>query len=169
MVKFYFTSSLTNCTSDTSIEIIVHPIPVASIIGSDSICAGTNTYLSPTYGGTWLSSNNSIATANEEGVVFAENAGNVRFIFTSEANCVSNPTDWIEVLDDPEIYMIGKDSLCIDEYALGFPVNGGTWVSSNPSVASVSQYGVITALQPGVADFYFISDTTGCASEVSLH
>ncbi len=168
MVKFYFTSSLTNCTSDTSIEIIVHPIPVASIIGPDSICAGTNTYLSPTFGGTWLSSNNSIATANEEGVVFAENAGNVRFIFTSEANCVSNPTDWIEVLDDPEIYMIGRDSLCINDYALGFPVNGGTWVSTNPSVASISQYGVITALQPGVADFYFISDTTGCASSEIL-
>ena len=32
----------------------------------------------------------------KKGVVSAENAGKVRFIFTSEANCVSNPTAWIE-------------------------------------------------------------------------
>ena len=43
-VRFYFTSTLSNCTSDTSIEVVIHPIPVAAIIGPDSICAGTNTF-----------------------------------------------------------------------------------------------------------------------------
>lgn len=168
IVRFVFTSSLTGCASDSSIEVVVHPIPVATITGNDSICVGTNTWLSPTLGGTWTSSNPTIATANEEGVVLGHNAGNIRFTFTSFANCVSNQTNPIEVLDDPEIYMVGQDSLCINEYALGFPVNGGTWVSTNPSVATVSPFGVIVALQPGVADFYFISDTTGCASSEIL-
>lgn len=168
IVRFIFTSSLTGCASDSSIEVVVHPIPVASITGNDSLCVGTNTWLSPTLGGTWTSSNPTVATANEEGVVLGHNAGNIRFTFTSFANCVSNQTNPIEVLDDPEIYMVGLDSLCINEYALGFPVSGGTWISTNPSVASVSLHGVIVAHQPGFADFYFISDTTGCASSEIL-
>ncbi|MBK8852904.1 MAG: Ig-like domain-containing protein [Saprospiraceae bacterium] len=47
------------------------------------------------------------------------------------------------------------------------PSSGGTWVSLNPTIASVSNSGVITALSQGTARFIFTNSTTNCASDTS--
>ena len=53
--QFIFTESGTGCVSDPSTAVTVLIKPVVQITGSNAICAGSTTTLSPTSGGSWQS------------------------------------------------------------------------------------------------------------------
>ena len=69
------------CIAVTSATIGVSPLPIVSIAGSDSICDGGTTLLSPTTGGIWTSSNYSIALVSNSGVVSGISPGTATFTF----------------------------------------------------------------------------------------
>jgi len=73
--------------------------PTASITGTNSIIIGATTTLSPTSGGTWASSDETVATVTNEGVVTGVSTGIATFIFTaSTTGCSSLPTPEITVI-----------------------------------------------------------------------
>jgi len=47
------------------------------------------------------------------------------------------------------------------------PTTGGTWTSSNPFIASVTNTGVVTGLSAGTATFTFTNTITGCNATTS--
>jgi len=47
------------------------------------------------------------------------------------------------------------------------PGSGGTWVSSNPLVATINNAGLITGLTAGTATFTYIETATGCINSTS--
>ena len=166
--SFIFTVSGTECTSDPSAPVTVNQKPTTSIIGSNPICIGASTNLSPSSGGTWTSNNPSIASVSNDGIVSAINAGSSTFVFTELATgCTSLPTLAVVVNPKPLISLSGDSVLCIGETSQLTSSEAGTWTSVNPSVASVNNSGLITAIGPGQSAFIFTSLATGCSSNQS--
>jgi len=65
----------------------------------------------------------------------------------------------------PTVSLNGSDNICVQEtrQLTLTPVGGsGTWASSNPSVATVTNVGVVTGVAQGTATFTFTNSTTQC-------
>lgn len=160
-----FTDSFTGCTSE-SIEINVNPLPEVEITGSDSICVNGTTSLTPSTGGTWVSSNPVVLTIDNSGNATANAVGSATLTYTDiSTGCASLPSDTVWVLEDPEVEFTGDDRLCVGESSSVSPNTEGTWVSNNPVIATIiANTGLITAVSQGVATFTYTNATTGCAA-----
>jgi len=69
--------------------------------GPFSVCLGATTTLTPTTGGTWTSSNPSVATVDNAGVVTSVAAGTTTFTFNSTSTGCSNTTGMLTVITPP--------------------------------------------------------------------
>jgi gliding motility-associated-like protein len=78
--------------------------------------------------------------------------------FSSRANII------IRINPLPEVGIEGAENICEQATVTLFPITGGTWVSNNPDIASVSANGTVTALKAGVATFTFTDENTGCSA-----
>ena len=163
---FTYTSTA-GCASDPIVSIAIMPRPTVNITGPDEICIGTTTTLSPTTGGTWVSSADTVATVSAGGVVTGVAPGVATFTFISDDGCVSLPTGAITVNPRPTLVLNGPNSICVGATTNISPTTGGTWVSVNPTIASITNAGVITGLAPGESRFIFTQTGTGCISDTS--
>jgi uncharacterized protein YjdB len=84
--RFVFTSAISGCKSQPTDVIKVKTPPYINITGSNIVCRGQTTQLSPSVGGAWSSSNNTIANVSNNGLVTTLSSGNVYFTFTSIVN-----------------------------------------------------------------------------------
>ena len=104
-------SGIGGCTATASTTVTVNPLPV--ITGPTSVCTGYMIQLLPSSGGTWISSNNSVATITNAGVVTGVIPGMVTFTFTNTATGCSStspgsyrvkPTPVSTITTSPTIY-----------------------------------------------------------------
>ncbi len=161
--------TLTNTCGSTSVidTITVMPLPSAGAIsGASSVCAGATTTLTETVpGGTWSSAAGSIATISGGGVVTGVSSGSVFMSYSVTNTCGTSTANYfLLVLPLPSAGTItGIDSLCPNSTtALADVITGGTWVSTNSAIASVSATGVVTGMTPGTATiFYVVSNACG--------
>ncbi|MBK6365583.1 MAG: Ig-like domain-containing protein [Saprospiraceae bacterium] len=58
----------------------------------------------------------------------------------------------------------GPTDICVGGVSNLLPSTGGTWNSSHPMIASVTNGGVVTGLVAGTASFVFTHAVTGCTS-----
>ncbi|MCL2290143.1 MAG: Ig-like domain-containing protein [Bacteroidetes bacterium] len=81
------------CVNDNAeITITVNPLPTVSITGANTICVASTTQLSPTIDGTWVSSDETVATVDNTGLVTGVSAGSATFTFTDNVTDCSNTT-----------------------------------------------------------------------------
>lgn len=166
ITSFTFVDDLTGCSSPATADFVVgEPAPVTS--GASQICVGEQTNVFPSTGGTWTSSHPLIANVDNDGLVTGISPGSAVFYYTEAGGCTSAPTDSTEVTPGPDTDIGLDDELCIGETIQILPSAGGTWVSSDALVATISNSGLVTAIGPGVANFTFTSNTTGCSSQPS--
>ena len=166
-VVFTYTETATGC-STASEPFTITDVPVTNVSGASDICVGEITNLAPTVGGVWTSSNPAVATIENNGTVVGLQAGTATFIFTDiSSGCESAPSDPVTVLPAPAASIVGSDQACIGETLTLSPSTGGSWTSTNPTVATVSNSGVVTAISQGSARFRFTSATSGCTSELT--
>ncbi len=165
--RFIYTEGVSGCISDTSIMISILARPVVSFDGSAEVCVGENTHLSPAYGGIWTSLNPDLASVTIDGEVTALSQGLARFVYQEIGGCESLPTDNLIIHAVPEITFAGSTVLCPGESSLIVPTTGGTWISTNPSVASIDNNGVINSVGFGVAKFIYTETSSGCTSDTS--
>ena len=93
-------------------------------------------------------------------------AGSANFTFTlTSGSCASVPTQDIIVKPKPTVQITGLDDICIGMSTSLSPISGGTWTSSIPSVASVSNTGVVFGISAGQTTFSFRSNDTQCLSD----
>ena len=165
-VTFTFTNTTTGCVSMATAGVTINALPVVSVTGPTTLCVGTTTNLTPTSGGTWASSNSTIASVTNSGVVTALAEGSVYFTFTKNAapNC-SASTATVTVNPLPIVNITGDNVICVGETTNLSPVSGGTWSSTNPALATVTNAGVVTAVAAGSVTFTFTNTTTGCTSQ----
>lgn len=135
------------------------------ITGATDICNGSTTLLAdPTTGGTWSSSNTSVAIISTGGSVVALSPGTTTITYYITATgCYTTRTETI----NGALPISGVSTLCdglTATYANATP--GGTWSSSNPIIATVgSSSGIVTGIAPGTA---YISYTVPCGSVVKM-
>ncbi len=167
-VTFVFTENGSGCTSEDSDPIIIHGKPSVIVDGPTTICKGGTTSLLPNTGGSWVSSNDNIATVNNAGLVTGVEVGSASFIFTLAATgCSSDATLPVSVSPAPTAEITGDTIICIGSYTTLSPTIGGIWTSNNPSIATVTNDGIVTAIAPGKTTFTFVETATGCPSETS--
>lgn len=138
----------TGCFDTDDITITVDKsAPVVNITGSNSICIGSTTTLSPTTGGTWSSSDPAAATVTSAGIVTAVSAGSATFTFTATANGCSSTTAAVTVKPTP----VGSATPASQTICSGEPSNialnsteSGTTFTWTAAVQTAPSGGAIT-------------------------
>ena len=138
---------------------------VERIYGSDSVCPGsTVTYSDSTFGGTWSSSDTSIATINSEGVVAGISRGYAIITYTASDSCGSSfvtkvitvPSSFAGIIYGSGLVAIGSTITLTDT------CTGGIWNSSNNSLATVDSSGDVTGISGGIDTLsYTIANSCG--------
>jgi hypothetical protein len=164
-VVFSFYNNANLCLESLTSEIAVNGRPIIGNPGTLQICVGENTSISPSTGGSWTSTNASVASITDEGVITGIIAGSSTFIFTSQATgCSSNPSTVLTVNALPIATYPLSTYVCMYTTAQLNPVSGGSWVSSNAGVATITNAGVVQPVSEGQVQFTFTNATTGCHS-----
>jgi len=66
----------------------------------------------------------------------------------------------------PVISITGEKLICVGTTTTLFPTSGGTWTSNNPTIASVTDGGIVTGLADGTATFTFHNPIPACEPTV---
>jgi uncharacterized protein YjdB len=160
-----FTSLSAGCTATYVVTVI--PVP-AGITGTTTACTGDVVTLSNTTpGGSWTSSNTAVATVGSAtGAVTAVGSGGTATISYNFGNkCRVTTTFSPKAL--PAI-IGGTASVCMPVVAtLTDATSGGTWTSSNTTVATVGSAisagnGVMTGVSAGTTSVTYTITSSGC-------
>jgi uncharacterized protein YjdB len=141
-------------------SITVNTIP-AAITGTTIVCVGTAaTLTSSTTGGAWSSSDPSVANIDGSGTYTGASAGTATITYTTGSGCFT--TIDITVNSVPGS-ISGTLSACVgNNSTLSTASTGGTWSSSNTSVATVDASGIVTAIAAGTTIIAYNAGS-GCA------
>jgi hypothetical protein len=153
----------------TNNDVIVAPIficgtainPALQIGGMNSFNVGTTWYKEPSLtnaAGTY--SPNTFTVAN----LVAGNTYPLYFEITDPTNMCTRTVSISAAVNVPPIVSTPQTTLCTGLTMTLSPTSGGTWQTSNLSMASVTNEGLVTALVPGVVYFTFTSDATKCSA-----
>ena len=155
------------------VTITVDSAHAEPITGTAAICDGqTVTLADATTGGVWSSSNPAVASVGTAGNVTG-NAGGMAIIFYSVTNIcgtavatlsvtVSTPAVVAPMTGAPVIICPGHTATLADA------TTGGTWSSSNTSVATVGTSGIATGVGAGTAVIsYNVTNVSGCITSVT--
>ena len=143
-------------------NVTVNPLP-ANLIGSPDVCVGSTTaYTNASPGGAWLSTTPAVATiGGGSGVVNGIAPGTSTLVYTLPTGC-SN-TSVITVDPIPSV-ITGPSNVCIGfTITLSTLSTGVFWSSSNPTVATVDQFGTVSGLTPGTTTIT-VSYPGGCST-----
>ncbi len=151
----------------------MNSLPNAGTInGASAVCAFSTINLSSSGdpGGAWTSSNDLVATVNASGVVTGVAPGTATIFYKvgSLAACgISSATHEVTVNPVPYAGTLSNAAVCAG-LSITLPVNGspgGSWNSSNPSVATVdASTGLITAVAGGTTTISYTVSTATCGS-----
>ena len=165
---FTFLDNTTGCFSPNVLKLRVFPTPTVTITGEDDLCLGETTSVSASTGGTFTCNEHSVAVVDNFGHITTLGSGIFYITFyPSTGNC-SVEVGPFTVHDLPQIQLSGEDTICVGTSTNLLPNSGGTWESSNISIATISNTGVVTGNQQGTVFGIFTDATTGCESEQSV-
>ncbi|MBX2907119.1 MAG: Ig-like domain-containing protein [Taibaiella sp.] len=151
------TISVLNTTTGCfkTVVVTVNALP-AAITGTAVVCVGSTTTLSTTStGGSWLSSNTSVATIGSgTGVVSGVAAGTSVVSYVSAAGCLATR---VVTVNASTATIGGTLTLCTGTSSgLGASVGGGTWSSSTTSVATIGTSGLVSAVSAGTSVISYV-------------
>ncbi len=161
IITYAFSSG---CQVNTTVT--VHPLP-ADIEGGLSICLGFTSALSDTSaGGTWFSTDVSVAPITASGVVTGLFAGTSVISYTLPTGCYTNA---IVTVNPLPVAISGATIACI-----GSPITltnaspGGSWSSSDTAIVTVDAFtGTYTGVAAGTADIIYTLPT-GCTTNITV-
>ncbi len=168
------------CTDATStLQVTVNSKPNAGIIsGKPSICVGGTsefTVIGASAGGTWSSSNNNIATVDQNGAVVGIAVGFaiVSYKVTGGGICpdaIASRTVEISSIPNAGI-LFGVVEICVGDtskIALNGGSTGGTWGISDSKIATIDQNGWVSGKAAGLVTIsYTVSAVGECPDAVA--
>jgi Zn-dependent metalloprotease/uncharacterized protein YjdB len=140
-----------------------------AITGSTFVCIGSSATLSnATSGGTWSSSNTSVATVGSSGVVNGIGTGTATISYTISTGCGSAV---VVTVDTQPAAITGTLSVCAGaSTTLTSATAGGSWASGNTSVATVgSNSGVVAAMAAGTSEITYSVGACSTTSAVTVN
>ncbi len=157
----YHTVTVISCT----------PPSVDSIVGAGTVCIGSAITLTDTAsGGSWSSSNTSVATVDTAGHVTGVGSGTATIYYSATNSCGTvNATHAVTVSPAPVAGTLsGASSVCIaaNTTLTTSGSSGGAWSSSSTALATVSSAGVVRGVSGGTVTISY-TVTTGCGSAVA--
>lgn len=159
---FGFCGSTGGASSTQSIRNVYITFGTSSpIFGPDVLCLGTTgVYVDSASGGTWSSSNTAVATITPSGIVTPVSAGTTTVSYAYGSGCVA--TKVVTVNPTVLASISGSSTVCsssIDTFSNA--TAGGTWSSSNTSVATIgSATGIFTPVTAGVVTITYTHPST---------
>ncbi|MDP1745309.1 MAG: Ig-like domain-containing protein, partial [Bacteroidota bacterium] len=160
------------CTDTTPVVVTLDPgANAGTVTGTSPLCIGATANYSSDgdSGGSWGSSDVLVATVDGLGLVTAVSAGSANIIYTV-IGCSGPIASFQVVTVSPNVnagIVSGTTPLCIgatDTYTSnGDPA--GSWTSTNPLIATVDAFGVVTAVGAGTTDITYTS--IGCNGTAS--
>ena len=162
------------CGTDAAIQYVtINALPsAAAISGSSSVCAASSISLTnSTSGGTWSSNNTAVATISAAGTLSGVSAGTSIVTYTVSNSCSSAvATKAVTVNPLPNAGTIsGATSVCVAAtITLASTGTGGTWSSSDASIATINSSGVVTGNASGTAIISY-AVTNGCGTASSTY
>ena len=166
--------TLTNScgTGSSSYVVSIISLPTAGVIvGPANICLGSTAMLySSMPGGSWLSTNNVVATIGATGLVSGISLGTDTIKYTYTNMCgVASTYRVITIETMPTVAGIaGPDSVCVgNAVTLTDGTSGGVWTVTT-SAAGALGGGVFTGITPGT-DTCIYTITGACASVSAQH
>jgi uncharacterized protein YjdB len=151
------------CTATKTVS--VNP-GAGAITGATTVCTTLTTSLTDAGGGTWISSNTSVATVGtSSGVVTGVSPGTSVITYTLGSGCTNTTTVTVTGLPGA---ITGTMTLCAGATTALTDAGGGTWTSSNTIVATIgTSSGVVNGLTAGTATIVY-SLGTGCTSSTTV-
>lgn len=158
----------------TTKDVTISNYPYAGIVSGDTtVCVGAQTTLTddPGNGDLWYSADPATASVDLFGVVTGNVGGTTQiFYVANSANCGSDTTDAHTMIVkslSPVGFIFGQDTSCINGTAQLYDTvaiaAGGTWSSSNSSIASIdATTGFVTAGATGGQATITYSTSNGC-------
>lgn len=156
----------------------INPLPVvAASTGPNSVCVNSTIDLDNTTGGTWSSSEPSIATVSSTGIVSGLIPGAVVITYTTapdiSTGCSNTTTNNITIDALPAVESIaGTTTLCISTTTnLNNNTAGGTWMSSNTAVAIIdANTGLVNAISVGTSTITYTTaiNAAGCTNSTTV-
>lgn len=142
----------------------------ATISGTPVVCVGNTSSLSSApSGGTWASSNTYAATiGSSTGLLTAMAPGTSKITYTLSTGCRTVTT---VTLNNSPVGIAGTFTVCPGATtSLSCLSSGGTWSSSDPSIASVASTGLVSGVSAGLATIsYTLSNGCYRTAEVTVH
>jgi len=142
--------------------------PVLPITGTVSVCVGATATLSDaTSGGTWSSSNTSVATVGSTGIVTGAGSGSATISYTVSGG--SYTTTMVTVFTTPAT-ITGTMNVCAGATTtLGETVSGGAWSSGNTSIATVGSTGIVSGVAGGTVSISYTIGTCTASASVTVN
>ncbi len=152
----------------TTRAITVDPVPMA-IVGDDTVCeASTFTLTNATPGGTWSSSDVTVATIDGSGTVTGVSGNTATISYIVGSGCFAVREITVNPLADAGD-ISGPSELCITtNISLASSSTGGVWSSSDATIASVSTTGEVTGEAVGTATISYIV-TNFCSADTAVY
>lgn len=155
-------------TATSASNLVVNSIPaVGAITGNSTVCQYFTTTLSnATTGGVWSSDTPSVATINSgTGLVSAITGGTALISYTvTNGACVNTATTTITVTAAPIVS--GTGPVCIGGTIQLSPTTGGTWSSSDNTLATIDNTGLVTGHLQGTVNFTFTDNISLCTNTI---
>lgn len=154
------TYSLSGCTFMTTITAVSFLPPIS---GAALVCTGRSVTLSnAVIGGTWTSTNTTVATVvAATGVVTGVAAGIPVISYSIGGSCITSATITVNTSPYPGV-ISGLSNVCVGAtISLSDTVSGGLWGVTNSS-AAVSA-GLVTGISPGTDTVTYIVSTAFCS------
>lgn len=139
--------------------------PTAGVVnGAPAICLGLSTPYTTTIsaGGKWTSTNTAVATVDSVGTVTSVSAGTATISYGVVYSCGTSFNSKTITINPPPTPIIGNLNACLGKPTdLSDATPGGTWSSSNISVAKVgSSTGTVTGVSLATATITYKLPTT---------
>ena len=151
-----------------TVVVTVNSLP-AIITGTKNVCSGFTTNLFDATGlGTWSSSNTAVATIGSLTGVVTGGAvavtSTATITYTVGTGCINTTT--VTVNPQPGA-ILGANALCLGTSITLSDAGGGTWLSANPAIASITAGTVVTGNAVGSTTITYTL-STGCYVTVPM-
>jgi len=162
------TATITYKLSTGCMATVIVTVNLSSpITGISSVCTGTSITLSDAaVGGTWSSSNTMVSVGTTSGIVTGLIPGTTTITYSLGTSCIVTKTITVSV---SPLAITGTPTICAGATTtLSDPTIGGTWSSSNTTIATVIS-GIITGVSAGTATISYMTGTCPALKTVTVN